>query len=231
MRKISVYLISVLVITILIPAVIVKTFNFVSSSNSAEGKNLKEMIPMTENHKNSVTVNKKDIEYIKVYNTKTKKTEELLLDEYIKGVVAAEMPAKFHIEALKAQAVAARTYAISRKIKFDDGHPDHKTAPICTGVHCQAYLSFEELEKVHGDKWIENYWGKIEEAVESTKGLLIYYNGEIIEPLYHSTSGGMTEDSVNVFASDRPYLKSVKSPNEEEALNLRRWSPLPLRNL
>ena len=64
---------------------------------------------------------------------------------------------------------------------------------------------------------MENYWSKIEEAVESTARLVIYYEGQIIEPLYHSTSGGMTEDSVNVFAIDSPYLRAVLSPYEESA--------------
>ena len=145
----------------------------------------------------------------------------MALDEYVKGVVAAEMPAAFNIEALKAQAVAARTYAISRSIRFGNGHPDHPDAPLCSGVHCQAYLSLEDLGRIHGEKWIEDYWGKIEEAVESTSNLVIYYESEIVEPLYHSTSGGMTEDAVNVFAVDSPYLKAVKSPYEEDSPRFR----------
>ena len=127
------------------------------------------------------------------------------------------MPAEFHIEALKAQAIAARTYAISRTIKYSNGHPDHKKSPLCSGIHCQAYLSLEELKLIHGQEWVDNYWGKIEEAVKSTENMVIYYKGEIIEPLYHSTSGGMTEDAIDVFAIDSPYLKSVISPYEEEA--------------
>ena len=121
------------------------------------------------------------------------------------------------IEALKAQAVASRTYALYRSQKFKAGHPDHPTAPLCTGVHCQAFLSLGELESIHPEKWVDKYWPKIEEAVDSTKGEIIYYDGEIIEPLYHSTSGGMTEDSMDVFATDVPYLKAVKSPDEEGA--------------
>jgi stage II sporulation protein D len=85
------------------------------------------------------------------------------------------------------------------------------------GVHCQAYLSLDELRQIHGESWMENYWGKIEEAVNTTRNLIIYYDGSIVEPLYHSTSGGMTEDAVNVFAVDTPYLKAVSSPYEEDA--------------
>lgn len=218
MKKIAVYLTIVLIITIFVPTVIVKTFNFVPISNTAEGQSLERkniLKPPAEDK--PIVVEEKKIERIKVFNTNTKKTESLPLDEYVKGVVAAEMPAAFHIEALKAQAVAARTYAISRSIKFENGHPEHPDAPLCTGVHCQAYLSLEDLETIHGDSWIEDYWGKIEEAVDSTKNIVIYYEGEIVEPLYHSTSGGMTEDAVNVFAVDSPYLKAVESPYEEDA--------------
>lgn len=225
MKKIGVYLLTTLIMTIFIPAVIVKTFNFVPRTNAAEVQHLdfdrnrqeREEVAEEKEEKLSVSVEEKNINNIKVQNTRNNKVEELPLDEYVKGVVAAEMPAEFHIEALKSQAVAARTYAISRSIKYKEGHPDHKSAPLCSGIHCQAYFSLDELRKIHGDKWVDKYWGKIEEAVESTKNLVIYYNSQIIEPLYHSTSGGMTEDCVNVFAVDAPYLKSVTSPFEEDA--------------
>ncbi|NLY45598.1 MAG: stage II sporulation protein D, partial [Tissierella sp.] len=215
MRKIAVYLTIVLIITIFVPTVIVKTFNFVPISNTVEGQSLEKRYPIRPVKEEPMVVEEKKVDRIKVYNTNTKKTESMPLDEYVKGVVAAEMPAAFHIEALKAQAIAARTYAISRSIKFENGHPDHPDAPLCTKEHCQAYLSLDDLQKIHGDSWVEDYWGKIEEAVDSTESLVIYYEGELVEPLYHSTSGGMTEDAINVFAVDSPYFKAVESPYEE----------------
>lgn len=227
MKKILGYLGFVLIITIMLPTVIVKTFNVVPKINSAEGKGFEDTRPIIvlEDKKND---EKKEIaEVIRVYNVYTNKTMEIPLEDYVKGVVAAEMPAEFNIEALKAQAVAARTYAISRTVKHSNSHPDHPEAGICTGIHCQAFLSLEELTLIHGESWVENYWAKIEEAVDSTKNLLLYYNGEIIEPLYHSTSGGMTEDSVNVFAIDSPYLKSVTSPYEEDAPKYKTIISLP----
>ena len=142
------------------------------------------------------------------------------LEEYVKGVVAAEMPAEFHIEALKAQAIASRTYAISRTINYKEGHPDHIEAPLCTGIHCQAYLTLEELNNIHPKDWEEKYWSKIEKAVDLTKGIVLYYRDEIIESPYHSTSGGMTEDAQNVFAVDLPYLKSVESPMKKKPLSI-----------
>lgn len=218
MKKFGIYLVVVLTITIFLPTVVVKTFKIVPKTNEVEGKGFEEELPvMAEGNKTPIAMEETTIEYVKVYNTKKKTVETILLDDYVKGVVAAEMPAEFHIEALKAQAVAARTLAIYRSIKYKDGHSGHKNAPLCSDVHCQAYLSLPELQVFHGDSWVENYWGKIEEAVDSTKGLLIYYDGEIIEPLYHSTSGGMTEDAIDVFATDSPYLKSVISPYEEVA--------------
>ena len=219
MRKVGIYMILVLIITIVLPTVIVKTFSFVPRENTVSGESFIEPIidkPKITISKEAV-VGSNTLDTIKLYNPYNNSVEEIDIEEYVKGVVSAEMPAEFHIEALKAQAVAARTYAVSRTIRFKNGHPDHTQAPICRGIHCQAYLSLEELRQIHGQSWVDNYWGKIEEAVNSTRGLLIYYKGEVVEPLYHSTSGGMTEDAINVFATDTPYLKSVESPYEESA--------------
>ncbi|MCK9443987.1 MAG: stage II sporulation protein D [Tissierellaceae bacterium] len=216
MKKIGIYALVVLAITIILPTVIVKAFNFVPREEQEIGVVEEYVEPKIQEKKTTVKLGKK-VDKLKVYNSHTKKTEEMYLEDYVKGVVAAEMPAEFQIEALKAQAVAARTYAVYRSLKYPEGHPDHPKAPICNGVHCQAYLSLEELEDIHGSSWAEKYWGKIEEAVDSTKDLGIFYDGEIIEPLYHSTSGGWTEDAREVFALSLPYLKSVPSPNEEEA--------------
>lgn len=218
MKKIGVYVSLVLIITIMIPTVIVKAFNFVPkeeelASETIEEGEVEEVVEApTKRIEGSLLIGP-----IRVYDKELDSVTELDIEEYVKGVVAAEMPAAFHMEALKAQAIAARTYAISRNIKFHDGHPDHMRAPLCSGVHCQAYLSFSQLSEIKGKDWIEKYWPKIVEAVESTENLGIFYGGEIIEPLYHSTSGGRTEDVKEVFAVEVPYLKSVSSPYEKEA--------------
>lgn len=209
MKKFCIYTGVILIVTIIIPALIVKSFNFVPKEpkkreNKESSSEIEETVPEFEGN-------------IKIFDTRTQQVREMPLEEYIKGVVAAEMPAEFHIEALKAQAVASRTYAINRFLKFPEGHPDHPEAPLCTGIHCQAYLTLDELNSIHSSGWEEKYWGKIEEAVESTKGQVLYYRGEIIEALYHSTSGGMTEDAIDVFAVDLPYLKTVESQYEEDA--------------
>lgn len=201
MKEIGVYIIFILFITILIP------FGLVKGCDGIEDKD--EPVKRIELEENN--------DALKIYNSKTNEIEEIEIEEYIKGVVAAEMPAAFDIEALKAQAVAARTYAVSRIERFGDGHPDHPQSPLCTGIHCQAWLSLDELKQAHGDKWVNEYWPKIREAVDSTKGEVLMFDEELIEPLFHSTSGGMTEDSEDVFVSAKPYLRAVESPYEEDA--------------
>ena len=216
MKKLGIYFCLVFAITILLPAVIVRTFTFVPRGNSVAGESLEKDNLLVEEVKLPIVANYV-YEEIQVYNIRTESVEKLNLEDYVKGVVSAEMPAMFHMEALKAQAVAARTYALSRSIKYKNGHPNHPLAPICNGVHCQAYLSLQQLGEIHGESWMEEFWPKIGEAVDSTRNLGIFYADEIIEPLYHSTSGGLTEDVKDVFSVDLPYLKSVSSPNEEEA--------------
>lgn len=158
---------------------------------------------------------------IRVYMHETKRIEEVSLEEYVKGVVASEMPAAFDIEALKAQAVAARTKALYQKIKYGPaGNPVHPGAEVCDDVHCQVYRDKEKLKEIKGKNWFKNYWPKIEEAVDSTRGLVITYEGKLIDPLYHSTSGGRTENSEDVFSTMAPYLRSVDSPYEENSKHL-----------
>ena len=139
------------------------------------------------------------------------------LNEYLIGVVGGEMPASFPLEALKAQAVAARTYTLRRMACYGGSPCGRGGADICTdSTCCQAYSSPAELE----DSWAENarrYMDKLTEAVYSTDNQVILYDGQPIEALYHSSAGGRTEDAQNVFSSALPYLVSVESPGEEGA--------------
>ena len=132
----------------------------------------------------------------------------LPLEEYLVGVVAAEMPAEFGLEALKAQAVAARTYVL-KKISDSDGD---ETFDVDTTEKTQAWISNQEMIK----KWgVINYWKynrKITKAVEDTKGMIITYNGQIIDAVYHSSSGRKdTEKAGEVWVSDVGYLINVSS--------------------
>ena len=150
---------------------------------------------------------------LSVYDDNTQSCFQIGLEDYLVGVVAGEMPASFESEALKAQAVAARTYTL-RRLKSPCGRGG---AHICTDSSCcQAYKKDAALK----ESWAENYnayLNRIRGAVSSTAGEAIYYEGELIEALYHSSAGGMTEDAQHVFSHARPYLVGVASPGEESS--------------
>lgn len=151
-----------------------------------------------------------------VYNPEASLVDEYDLEEYIAGVVAAEMPSSFNEEALKAQAVAARTFAVSRMKGLYGTSTNHFGAHVCTeSGHCQAWVSKEQYLERHGG---EAGWSKIEKAVAETKGKIMTYDGVVINPLYHANSGGATEDIQEVWSvvGEVPYLKSVYSPDEGE---------------
>jgi len=152
---------------------------------------------------------------INVYNHKLGKTQKMDMEEYLCGVVAGEMPVEFNIEALKAQAVAARTFVMYKEKQGKQSK--HKDAVVCTDYrHCQEYKSYDELKKKNGEKWMKNYYSKIQQAVKETKGHIITYNNEPILTLYFSTSSGKTENSEEVFSTAYPYLKSVDSPYDKD---------------
>ena len=154
---------------------------------------------------------------VQVYVKETGKTVSMPVETYLERVVAAEMPASFHVEALKAQAVAARTYTYKR---MADGGCTNG-AQLCTdSTCCQAYDSDEDCRKKWGSAY-ESNMKKIHTAVIETHGEVMEYNGALIEALYHAASGGQTEDSENVFAAARPYLRGVESENEVGSSHLR----------
>lgn len=160
--------------------------------------------------------------YVKTYIADRNTVSEFELEEYLVGVVGAEMPATFPDEALKAQAVAARTFIISKMnsaSKDADTH-DGSGAPVCTDPsHCKAWKSQEELASAWGEEGgkAEEYLTKIKNAVQSTKGEIITYDGKPIAAVYYSMSGGKTENSVDVWGGDVPYLKSVSSSFDQKA--------------
>ncbi|SDE99512.1 stage II sporulation protein D [Sporolituus thermophilus] len=148
---------------------------------------------------------------IKVYLHEADKIVEMNLEEYVKGVVAAEMPAEFELEALKAQAVAARTYAVKQMALFGgSGLPDRPGADVSTDHRqSQAWLSEAQLRQRWGPFKSDLYWQKISQAVEETRGLILTYSGEPIHAVFHSTSGERTASALEVWGFDYPYLKSV----------------------
>lgn len=151
---------------------------------------------------------------IQVYNHREKEVETMNLEEYIACTVAGEMPASYEEEALKAQAVAARTY-VARKMNAG-GCNQAEGADVCTSsAHCQAFCSLEDMKEKWGDDFTANY-EKIASAVMDTAGEILTYDGKPIEALYFASSGGQTEDAQNVFSNAQPYLVSVDSPGEGE---------------
>ena len=133
---------------------------------------------------------------------------EISMADYLPGVVAAEMPASFEPEALRAQAVAARTYILDRMAHPVEAHPD---AAVCDDPGCCcAYVSEDEMRENWGADYRRNQ-RRIRNAVRSTDGMVLTWEGEPIRAVFHSSSGGMTETSAALWG-EVPYLVSVPSP-------------------
>ena len=146
---------------------------------------------------------------IRVKDEKTGIINEVPFEDYIKGVVAGEMPATFELEALKAQAVASRSYAMYQMTATKDKEYD-----VLNTTANQVYLTDQELK----ENWKEEYpekINKIKEAINETSGEYLTYEGKVINAMFFSTSVGATENSEEVFVSVLPYLRSVDSKWDE----------------
>lgn len=151
---------------------------------------------------------------VRLYVTAEKKVVTMELEEYVKGVVAAEMPANFHLEALKAQAVAARTVTVKRMRRFGGrGYAGDQAADFSDDFRdVQAWLGKKELRKKWGFWGFSKNWAKISQAVEETQGMILTYQDRPIDAVYHSTSGPRTENAEEIWGVGYPYLKSVACP-------------------
>ena len=145
---------------------------------------------------------------IKLLLTEQNQVVELNFDDYIKGVLIGEMPVTFELEALKAQALVARTYTL---YKLKNSESSHENADICDDVNCcQCYKTKEYAFASWDDSGENAKWLKVEEAVEATRNQVITYNGEIIAAFFHANSAGKTEDVKHIWGEEEiPYLKSV----------------------
>lgn len=140
--------------------------------------------------------------------------EELSLEEYLWGVVAAEMPAAFQPDALKAQAVAARSYACYQLLYPDDRHPQ---ADVCTDYGCcQAWISREDRLAKWPEESREEYARKITDAVTETAGEILLYEDEPALAVFHASSADSTRSAMAVWGQSLPYLVPVSSPEGEE---------------
>ena len=150
--------------------------------------------------------------YIIVLNHETKNISEVPLENYLVGVLAAEMPAAYHIEALKAQAVAARSYILKKSESMNSDHPN---AIICTNPsHCKAWISKAEAKAKWKPSEASSNWDKLKNAVSATESEYMVCDGETVEAFFFASSGGRTENSEDVWGGSRPYLKSVESPGD-----------------
>lgn len=154
---------------------------------------------------------------LNVFDTYTGETVSIPIEEYVAGVVAAEMPADYAPEALKAQAVAARTYAVQKSRFFSgEGCARHPEADVCaSSACCQGYLSAQRARETLGES-ADRALAAASLAAASTQGEVLVFRGHPIRALYHACAGGHTEDAENVYASALAYLRGVESPGEEQ---------------
>ena len=200
MKKIIIYVLGIIMLCFLIPILFTNT-NIIMANAKEE---ISEEIVKKYDYSKYNTV--------KLLHTLANDIEEIKLDEYILGVVAAEMPASYELEALKAQAVVARTYTIYKVVNGGK----HENADICDNPNCcQAWISKENRFARWEDENKEANWKKIVSSVDLTVGNYITYNGEPINALFHSNSGGTTELPVNVWGGEYPYLASVQTSGED----------------
>lgn len=203
MKRLLIYMIIVIILFFLIPIIFTTKF-----------EEIKEVIA-EDNENKGIVDGKYDYgkyKEIKLLHTDTGKVESVELDEYLYNVVSAEMPVNYELEALKAQATVARTYTLYKIINGSK----HKNADICDDSGCcQAWISKENRYKAWKTD-VDNKWNKIKEAVNSTKGKIITYDGKVINAFFHSNSGGATERPLYVWGGNGyPYLQSVETSGED----------------
>jgi|GEM_PF-341290 stage II sporulation protein D len=147
---------------------------------------------------------------VNLYVSDENRTAQLDLEEYVAGVVCAQVPYKFHTEAIKAQAVAARTYVVKKMlIRGGLGCDRHHGVDVCSDInHCQEWISKAKLKEKWGDEF-ETGWNRVFKAVKYTSGLIMTYNAKPIEAVSHPVCGGCTENSENVWGNKISYLRKV----------------------
>lgn len=190
-----------LIVVILVPFVVISF----RSENEKTNFYLTEIKGLKASKENELT------RKVRVKDSKNDVVTEMDLDEYLVGVVASEMPASFHIEALKTQAVAARSYAIYKMGKSSGSYD------VVTDVSNQGFITVDEMK----EKWQSDfykYYEKIKNAVYDTHNEIITFNNNVIEAFYFSMSNGYTEDASLVFSENEPYLVSVASKWDNESL-------------
>jgi len=205
MKKVLLYFFGFIFICFILPALLTKQ-NLSNISNNDNN----EQVNIAKDTEQQLIYNKYGT--IQLLHKDTGEVETVELDKYLYNVVSAEMPADFEIEALKAQAIVARTYTIYKVI-----NKKHDNADICDdSTCCQAWISKEDRLARWEESKKDSNWRKIEQCVNETAGKIITYNNEPINAFFHSNSGGITELPVNVWGgTGLPYLQVVETAGEE----------------
>ena len=211
MKKVILYFMAFISVCFFLPAILTKKdAKFVETSSKSNN----EIIENTDNTQENIksTYNYKNYGTIKLLHKKTGKVEQVNIDDYLCNVVSAEMPADYEIEALKAQAVVARTYTI-----YKINNKKHENADICDdSTCCQAWVDKETRFSRWEESKRESNWEKIQKCVQETQGQIITYQNQPINAFFHANSGGKTELPVNVWGgTGLPYLQVVETAGEE----------------
>ncbi|SDE34418.1 stage II sporulation protein D [Paenibacillus sp. UNCCL117] len=202
-RWLSLWLLGFLAVVLLVPWLLVSS----PTGESEQGKKIGAAESGAHPSNEAVMV--------QVHLSGSQATEAIELESYVLGVVAAEMPIEFEPEALKAQALAARTYIVRRLLNGETANMAGTAAVVTDTTQHQAYLTDEELKRRWGPEKYESNRSKLRQAVEATRGVVITYGGQPIEASYFSTSNGYTENSEDYWNMKLPYLRSVPSPWDE----------------
>ncbi|PWA11872.1 stage II sporulation protein D [Pueribacillus theae] len=215
MKRILLYLSLLTTIVILIPTLIVLPF----SSSEKQKSDIQTKVAEPEQEEEKID--------IPVYRTLKKEVENVPLESYVAGVLSSEMPANFELEALKAQALAARTYIVKQLL-----HPAEMNLPegavvTDTPLH-QVYLSHDELKELWGKDFQWKY-ERIQKAVQETKGKILTYDNQPITASFFSTSNGFTENAEDYWENELPYLKSVASPWDKVSPKFQSSETMPVK--
>lgn len=209
MKNVLIYLIVFILICFIVPAMLTKrtVSTGVQENNSSDAQD-NQTIQKNE----EVVYEYNKYGTINLLHKKTGEVEQVNIDEYLCNVVSAEMPADYEIEALKAQAIVARTYTIYKIL-----NKKHENADICDdSTCCQAWVSKEDRLARWEEAKRESNWQKIEQSVKETQGKIVTYENKPINAFFHANSGGTTELPVNVWGgSGLPYLQVVQTSGEE----------------
>lgn len=198
MKKIMLKLVAVVIVVLLLPFILTLIFSNIRTHHSLE------------------------IMDFQVYYEKNGIKQELTFDEYLIGVVAANMPAAYHIEALKAQAVISRTYALYNISLLSDEY--HTKREFTTSELGLSYISLNEMEQFWGSDSYVAYFTKLENCVYGTNNEYLIYEDDIILPVFFGTGTGYTRDAKEAWGIDIPYLVSVSSKQDVTSIHYLRIS-------